>query len=83
MVFNTHFSMPYAYTMECGYTSSVYLNEIAPIENGHRKFDRMSIIPDELENIKSPYYAKKNVYFSIRSYENLGKNILVSILDLF
>jgi len=26
VVFNTHFSMPYAYTMECGYTSSVYLN---------------------------------------------------------
>lgn len=38
VVFNTHFKVTYAYTMECGYTSSVYLNEIAQIENSHRKF---------------------------------------------
>lgn len=39
---------------------------------------------DDLENLKSPYYSnKKNLYFTIKSYENLGKNILVSILDLF
>ena len=69
--------------MECGYTASVYLNEIAPIQNSHRKFDKHAILPDELENIKSNYYARKNMYFSIRSYENLGKNILVSVLDLF
>ena len=39
---------------------------------------------DELENLKSSYYANKKVlYFTIKSFENLGKNILVSILDLF
>lgn len=38
-----------------------------------------------MENIKSQYYAngKKNLYFTIKAYENLGKNIAVSILDLF
>ena len=42
------------------------------------------IIYDELENLKSTYYSnKKTLYFTIKSYENLGKNILVSILDLF
>ena len=69
--------------MECGYTASTCLNEIATIANGHRKFDKLSILPDELENIKSIYYSKKNLYFTIKSYENLGKNILVSVLDLF
>lgn len=84
VVFNTHFKLVHAYTLECGYTSSGYLNEIGPIENGHRKFDKHSVQNDELENIKSPYYnSKKNIHFTIRSYENLGKNILVSILDLF
>ena len=48
VVFNTHFKMPYAYTMQCGYTASTYLNEINPIENGHRKFEKYGIIGDEL-----------------------------------
>jgi hypothetical protein len=47
----------------------------------HRK---NPIFYDELENLKSAYYSnKKTVYFTIKSYENLGKNIMVSILDLF
>lgn len=42
------------------------------------------ILFDELENLKSTYYTnKKTLYFTIKSYENLGKNILVSLLDLF
>ena len=39
VVFNTHFQVPYAYTMECGYTCSTYINEICTIENAHRKFE--------------------------------------------
>lgn len=47
-------------------------------------FRKYPIIYDELENLKSSYYSnKKTIYFTIKSYENLGKNILVSILDLF
>ena len=38
VVFNTRFNLPYAYTMECGYTASTCLNEIVTIANGHRKF---------------------------------------------
>ena len=41
------------------------------------------MIQDEIDNVKSSYYARQNVYFTIRSYENLGKSVLVSILDLF
>ena len=33
VVFNTHFQVAYAYTMECGYTASTYINEICSIEN--------------------------------------------------
>jgi hypothetical protein len=39
-----------------------------------------------MENIKSPYYSvsnKKGLTFTIQAYENLGKNVLVSILDIF
>lgn len=47
-------------------------------------YRKYPIIYDELENLKSAYYSnKKTIYFTIKSYENLGKNILVSLLDLF
>jgi hypothetical protein len=37
-----------------------------------------------MDNIKGLYYNnKKALNFTIKSYENLGKSILVSILDLF
>lgn len=38
-----------------------------------------------MDNIKNPYYAggKKTVYFTIQAYETLGKNVAVSVLDLF
>ncbi len=44
-----------------------------------------SIIPDDMDNIKNPYYAggKKAVYFTVQAYETLGKNVAVSVLDLF
>ena len=48
VVFNTHFNQTYAYTLECGYTCGGAPNDIPPIENSHRKFDKMPIIPDEL-----------------------------------
>lgn len=44
----------------------------------------MGVVHEELDNIKSGYYSgNKPPYFTIRSYENLGKSIMVSILDLF
>lgn len=48
-------------------------------------FRKYGVLSDELENVKSPYYSagKKNLYFSIESYEALGKAVAVSILDLF
>jgi hypothetical protein len=37
-----------------------------------------------MDNVKSPCFSNdKKRYLSIRSYENLGKNIVISILDLF
>lgn len=44
-----------------------------------------SIIPDDMDNLKNPYYAgaKKPVYFTVQAYETLGKNVAVSLLDLF
>lgn len=70
--------------MECGYTCSGSFNELAPLSNPHRKFDRLGVVHDEIDNVKSGYYCTgKQVYLSIRAYENLGRCILISILDLF
>ena len=84
VVFNRNLGQIYAYTVECGYTCSNYLNDLSPLTNAHRKYEKLGIIHDDLDNIKSSYYSNKKVcYFTIRSYHNLGKSILISILDLF
>ena len=38
---------------------------------------------DEYDNIKSSVYMQGVPYFNPNIYENLGKSILISILDLF
>ena len=53
------------------------------MSNGHRKFEKFGIIHDDLDNIKSHYYNRKVCYYTIKSYNNLGKSIAISILDLF
>lgn len=84
MVFHRQLNVIYSYTMECGYTISSYFNELSPLSNPHRKVDKLSIIHSDMDNVKSPCYSNdKKRYLTIRSYENLGKSILVSILDLF
>lgn len=49
------------------------------------QYSKHSIVTDEMDNLKSTYYAggKKCVNFTIQAYESLGRNIAVSILDLF
>ena len=84
MVFHKYLGQIYSYTMECGYTCSGMLNELAPLTNPHRKVDRLGVVHDDIDNIKSGYYCSgKQVYLTIRAYENLGRCILISILDLF
>lgn len=63
---------------------SNYYNELNAVSNPHRKVEKQGIILDELDNIKSAYYSQeKKKYLTIKSYENLGRCILISILDLF
>jgi hypothetical protein len=84
VVFNRILGQIYSYTMECGYTYSNYLNQLEPVSNMHRKHDKLGIITEDLDNIKGPYYSGKKIsFFTIRSYQNLGRCILISILDLF
>lgn len=82
VVFQRDMNQIYSYTMECGYTCSNYLNQLSSLNAPHRKIDRLGIIADDIDNVKSVYYAGKT-YFTIRSYENLGRCICISILDLF
>jgi hypothetical protein len=52
--------------------------------NPHRKVDKLGVSFNDIDNIKSAYYnPEKKRYLSIRSYENLGRCAMISILDLF
>ena len=38
---------------------------------------------DDVENIKSDTYKNGPPFYTIEIFENIGKNLLISILDLF
>ena len=40
-------------------------------------------IDDDVENIKSDLYKNGPPFYTIEIFENIGKNLLVSILDIF
>ena len=43
----------------------------------------MSFVEDSLENINDPYYQSPTCFFNIAAYENVGKSLLISFLDIF
>ena len=38
---------------------------------------------DSMEDIKSDFYKSSRFYFNQEAYENVGKNMMISILDIF
>jgi hypothetical protein len=56
------------------------------LQNIEFKLDGKGIILDKYEDNNNEIYKNKgdiNTYFNIEMYENVGKNLLVSILDVF
>jgi len=55
--------------------------------NTHRKFNykgrAYQYSEDETENNKSELYASGPPFYTIEIYENIGKTLFVSILDIF
>lgn len=39
--------------------------------------------PDELDNPSSSYYQRSLVLYDQRTFTNLGRNVLISILDIW
>ena len=43
----------------------------------------MGILTEDFDNIKSNVYSEGPPFFSIELYENVGRSLLITILDLF
>lgn len=43
----------------------------------------MGLLTDEYDNIKSQVYAEGPPFFTVESYENVGKSLLITILEVF
>ena len=73
----------HSYTLECGFHCSNFLNTLKPCTNIHRKNKGYKYLDDELDNINSDIYKKNNYYYNIPMYENLGKALVLTVLDVF
>ena len=76
------FGLVHSYTLECGYHS---VTELKPIGNLKQLYQgsQWQFTQAEESDIKSRVYVKGAPEFTTKIYENVGKQLLVSILDLF
>lgn len=76
----------HSYSLECGIISANKINVIPDPVNTQFQINDKRFVPDPLENNKDPIYNTKTEegpLFTEDMYRNLGKNLLVSILDVF
>ena len=76
------FGLVHSYTLECGYHSVTELKPIVNLKKSYAGTPWQFQQADECD-IKSRVYVKGAPEFTIKIYENVGKQLLVSILDLF
>lgn len=75
----------HSYSLECGIIAPNHINEVcAPVNREFRVTDKGFVV-DAMEEgqIEGERLFDNSVVFSEDSYRNLGKNLLVSILDVF
>jgi cytosolic carboxypeptidase protein 5 len=73
----------HAYTLECGYHSANQLEEIVDL---NKKYDKSKVFfyeNDRIQNFTSDLYKDGAPFFTPKIYENVGKQLVVSILDIF
>lgn len=75
----------HSYTLECGFHYSNTLNRVVHPKQGHTSSNKANITYRETDvtNIDSQVYKENPPYYTIEMYEDIGKAMLVSILDIF
>ena len=75
----------HSYSLECGIISAINFNTIPEPSNTDFRADGKGFLPEEIEgsDYEGIKMADSSVLFTQDSYRNLGKNLLVSILDVF
>jgi hypothetical protein len=73
----------HSYTLECGFHFSNELSQVAPPSVNKYLPPGMSCNETEVTNIASDMYKESPVYYTSEIYEDVGKAMLVSILDIF
>ena len=76
----------HSYSVECGIVSPNVMNDLPEAPNQSFELGDKTFTKDEYEKNNSSVYKTKgheNALFTIEMYENLGKNLMVSILDVF
>lgn len=81
--FYKEFGLIHSYTLECGFHTSTFVNQIPPAAFTHRKYNGAGFEEDEIDNPNSDLYKLGPPLYTTQIYQNIGKNLLVSILDLF
>ncbi len=46
-------------------------------------YDIFELTSSKFDNINEAYYKREVTMYNIEAYENIGRNILISILDVF
>lgn len=64
------------------YSAKIYEKETA-VKEVHEELEHVGYDPDELDNPNSEYYCRSVVFYDERTFMNLGRNMLVSILDVW
>lgn len=82
------FNLIHSYTLELGYHSPITMDALAEPVNldvpFSKKLPQYRFMQDPIENRFSPYYTNDvKPRFTIESYENMGKTVCLSILDIF
>ena len=76
----------HSYTLECGFHQSNDANELAPPIQSDKKYGndkQYSFVEDSIEDVKGSIYQNGPPLYTVEIFENIGKNLLVSILDIF
>ncbi len=69
----------HSYTLECGYHAAKFIH---PIVNLKEKYSDLNFHHTEVENFEAPMYNDGPPDFNPQILENVGKALLVSILDI-
>ena len=73
----------HSYTLELGYHQNNYVYDLPYVSNTHRKNGNYGYIEDECENYNTEMYKRGPPLYTIQIFEQVGKAVLISLLDLF